>query len=83
MKDVARSLADASRGKETGIGISHAAIGDGVNAENIKKVLASLRDAGYDGTLSMECEGQGGPLIERSLAWLRETLGALGIPEER
>jgi len=42
-----------------------------------------LRDSGYTGTLSLECEGQGGPLIERSLGWLRETLKALDIPEER
>jgi len=82
IKDVSRSLADASRGKETGIGISHSAIGDGVNAGNIKKILALLRDYGYEGTLSLECEGQGGPLIERSLGWLRETLKALDIDEE-
>lgn len=82
IKDVSRSLADASRGKETGIGISHSAIGDGVNAGNIKKILALLRDYGYEGTLSLECEGQGGPLIERSLGWLRETLKALDIEEE-
>jgi len=30
----------------------------------------------------MECEGQGGPLIERSLAWLRATLAELGISLE-
>jgi hypothetical protein len=30
----------------------------------------------------MECEGQGGPLIERSLAWIRKTLKELGIEEE-
>jgi len=26
---------------------------------------------GDDGVLSIECEGQGGPLLERSLAWVR------------
>jgi len=83
IKDVSESLAQAARGKETGIGISHSAIGEGVNAPNIQKILALLRDGGYNGTLSLECEGQGGPLIERSLAWLRGTLRALGIPEER
>jgi inosose dehydratase len=83
VKDVAQSLAENSRGKETGIGISHSAVGEGVNADNIRKILALLRDARYNGTLSLECEGQGGPLIERSLTWLRETLRALGIPEER
>jgi inosose dehydratase len=83
VKDVSESLAAAARGKETGIAVSQCAIGDGVNAENIKKVLGLLRDNGYGGVLSMECEGQGGPLIEKSLAWLRRTLKELGIPEER
>jgi sugar phosphate isomerase/epimerase len=83
VKDVSRSLAEAARGKDTGIGISHAAIGDGVNADNIRAILAMLRDDGYAGTLSLECEGQGGPLIERSLGWLRKTLGELKIPEHR
>jgi inosose dehydratase len=83
VKDVSESLAAAARGKETGIAVSQCAIGDGVNAENIKKVLGLLRDNGYGGVLSMECEGQGGPLIEKSLTWLRRTLKELGIPEER
>jgi hypothetical protein len=26
----------------------------------------------YDGVVSIECEGQGGPMIEKSLAWVRE-----------
>jgi len=83
VKDVSESLAAAARGKETGIAVSQCAIGDGVNAENIRKVLGLLRDSGFGGVLSMECEGQGGPLIEKSLAWLRRTLKELGIPEER
>jgi sugar phosphate isomerase/epimerase len=83
IKDVSESLAAAARGKETGIAVSQCAIGDGVNAENIKKVLGLLKDSGYSGVLSMECEGQGGPMIEKSLAWLRRTLKQLGIPEER
>jgi sugar phosphate isomerase/epimerase len=82
IKDVSESLAAAMRGKETGIGISVCAIGDGANADNIRKVLTLLRDHGYTGVLSMECEGQGGPLIEKSLAWLRRTLTELKIPEE-
>ena len=82
VKDVSASMAEAVRGKDTGIAISHCAIGDGVNAENIKTCLGLLRDRGYDGVLSMECEGAGGPLIERSLAWLRATLKELGIKED-
>lgn len=83
VKDVSESLAERVRGNATGIALSHCAIGDGVNADNIRSVLALLRDAGYTGTLSMECEGAGGPMIERSLGWLRATLQALGIPEEK
>ena len=83
IKDVSQSLADSLRGKETGIGISHVAIGEGVNAENIIEVLKILRDSGYNGVLSIECEGQGGPLIEKSFNWLRKTLQTLNIPEEK
>ncbi|MHC4560499.1 MAG: sugar phosphate isomerase/epimerase family protein [Planctomycetota bacterium] len=80
VKDVSKSLAAAVRGEQTGIAVSHCSIGDGVNAENIQKILTILRDIGYDGVLSMECEGAGGPMIEKSLAWLRRTLRELSIP---
>jgi sugar phosphate isomerase/epimerase len=83
VKDVSESLAAVARGKKTGIAVSQCAIGDGVNAENIKTILGLLRDRGYRGALSMECEGQGGPLIEKSLAWLRRTLDELSIPEDK
>ncbi len=83
VKDVSESLAAAVRGHATGIALSHCAIGDGVNADNIRGCLALLRDNGYNGVLSMECEGAGGPMIEKSLAWLRATLKDLGIPEEK
>lgn len=82
IKDVSQALADQAQGKATGIGISHSALGDGVNAENIKTCLKMLREQGYDGVLSMEVEGQGGPLIEKSLAWLRKTLQELQITVE-
>lgn len=83
VKDVSETLAAAARGEQTGIAVSQCAIGDGVNAGNIQRCLEILRDRGYSGVLSMECEGQGGPMIERSLAWLRKTLGELGITEDR
>ncbi len=82
VKDVSESLAAAVRGNATGIGISQCPVGDGVNAGNIKKCLSLLHKQGFDGVLSIECEGQGGPMIEQSLAWLRKTLKELGIPEE-
>jgi sugar phosphate isomerase/epimerase len=83
VKDVSESLAAAVRGEQTGIAVSHCALGDGVNAGNIRQCLQILRDHGFTGVLSMECEGQGGPMIERSLAWLRKTLADLKIPEEK
>jgi len=82
IKDVSESLAAAARGEQTGIPVSHCALGEGVNADNIRKCLEVLRDHGYEGVLSMECEGQGGPMIEKSLGWLRETLGELQISIE-
>lgn len=83
IKDVSKELADASRGKDTGIALSHSAIGDGVNADNIRETLKILHAADFAGPLGMEVEGQGGPLIEKSLRWLRKTLSELGIPEEK
>ena len=41
IKDVSAELAAASRGEETGIACSDQYIGAGVNAENIKKIIAS------------------------------------------
>jgi sugar phosphate isomerase/epimerase len=72
IKDVSESLAASLRGELTGIAVSHTAIGDGVNVENIKKCFDILADMKYDGVVSIECEGQGGPMIEKSLAFVRE-----------
>ncbi len=76
IKDVSPSLASSMRGELTGIAVSHCAIGDGVNAENIRQCLAVLRNSGYTGVLSIECEGAGGPMIERSLNWVRQAIAA-------
>lgn len=82
VKDVSESLAAMVRGGQTGIALSHCSVGDGVNAENIKQCLHILRDSGYEGHLSIECEGQGGPLLEKSLGWLRASMSELGISEK-
>ncbi len=82
VKDVSQSLADAVRGGQTGIALSHCALGDGVNADNIRECLRLLHANGYQGALSIECEGQSGPMLETSLNWLRKTLNELAIPEE-
>jgi sugar phosphate isomerase/epimerase len=72
IKDVSESLAASVRGELTGIAVSHTAIGDGVNVDNIKKCFDILVDIKYDGVISIECEGEGGPMIEKSLAFVRE-----------
>lgn len=74
VKDVSETLAAAARGELTGIAVSHCAIGDGVNGDNIRRCIEILHENGYDGVLSMECEGAGGPMIEKSLAWLKQVL---------
>ena len=74
IKDVSPSLAESARGDLTGIAVSHCAIGDGVNADNIRRCVEILAGCGYTGVLSLECEGSGGPMIERSLAWVRQML---------
>ncbi len=71
VKDVSESLAASLRGELTGIAVSQCAIGDGVNGENIKKCFDILVDINFDGVVSLECEGQGGPMIEKSLAFVR------------
>jgi inosose dehydratase len=72
IKDVSESLAASLRGELTGIAVSNTAIGDGVNVDNIKKCFDILVDMKYDGVVSIECEGEGGPMIEKSLAFVRE-----------
>jgi len=68
---VSDTLSASLRGELTGIAVSQCAIGDGVNVENIKKCFDILVDINYNGVISLECEGQGGPMIEKSLAFVR------------
>lgn len=72
IKDVSETLAASLRGELTGIAVSNTAIGDGVNVDNIKKCFDIFVDMKYDGVVSIECEGAGGPMIEKSLAFVRE-----------
>lgn len=74
VKDVSPSLAATARGDQTGIAVSHCAIGEGVNTDNIRRCLEILAGSGYGGVLSLECDGQGGPMLERGLAWVRKEL---------
>lgn len=73
VKDVSPGLAAAARGEETGIATSEVPLGGGVNAENIAKCVAFLRQTAWDGVLSIECYGSDDN-IRRSVAFLRELL---------
>ncbi len=82
VKDVAPVLAEKSRGKQTGIGMSHSAIGEGVNADNIRECLTLLKEFGFSGAVSLECDAGGGPVLERSLEWFRDLLDALAYASD-
>ncbi|MBE3101344.1 MAG: sugar phosphate isomerase/epimerase [Firmicutes bacterium] len=57
IKDVSAGLAAALRGEATGIGVSEVGIGEGVNADNIKKCIQFLKETNWDGDVSIECSG--------------------------
>jgi len=73
IKDVSEELAKAVRGGLTGIPTSVVSIGEGVNAENIAGCIEILKDANWDGVLSIESEAAPGK-IEQSLEWLRKEI---------
>jgi sugar phosphate isomerase/epimerase len=72
-KDVSPALAAAVLGHETGIGCSEVPVGGGVNAENIKKCAAYLRETQWNGVFSIECSGTD-ELIGGSIEFLQSIL---------
>jgi sugar phosphate isomerase/epimerase len=70
IKDVSPGLAAAMRGEETGIGCSEVPVGGGVNADNIKKCIALLKQTGWNGVISIECYGAD-ENIRQSIEFLR------------
>jgi len=73
IKDVSESLAAMLRGEETGIAMSESPIGRGVNAENISTCIRLLKEADWDGVISVECLGTDENL-EASIGWLKEQI---------
>jgi sugar phosphate isomerase/epimerase len=72
-KDVSKGLADAMRGKETGISASVVPIGQGVNSANIAACIQYLKETNWDGVFSIESDGEEN--IAPSVKWLREQIG--------
>ncbi len=76
LKDVGAARAAATRGEETGIASSEAALGEGLNAENISKCVDILIETGREIMVSPEAGGD--VLLTRSVAWLRKLLKSKG-----
>jgi sugar phosphate isomerase/epimerase len=74
VKDVSQALAEAARGKSTGISASVVPIGEGVNAPNISNCIHFLNETGWDGVFSIESDGEEN--VVKSVAWLREQIAA-------
>ena len=68
IKDVAPEL-KANIGKDTGIAASEVHIGQGINADNIHKIVAVLKAKKWDGCVSLETKGEKNTL--KSVEWMR------------
>ena len=71
VKDVAPEL-KANIGKDTGIAASEVHVGEGLNADNIRLIVAHLNEKGWDGVMSLESKGEKNTL--KSLEWFRAIL---------
>jgi sugar phosphate isomerase/epimerase len=72
VKDVSQELADAVRGKSTGISASVVHIGGGVNAPNIASCIQFLTETDWEGVFSIESDGEEN--VIKSVAWLTEQI---------
>lgn len=71
VKDVAAALAEKV-GKDTGIAASEVFVGQGINANNIRAIVAFLKEKGWSGYMSLECKGEAN--TKKSLDWFRTVL---------
>jgi inosose dehydratase len=78
LKDVGAQRAEAMRGEETGIASSEAALGEGINADNISTCLDIMIATGRDIVVSPEAGGD--VLTTRSVRWLKDILQKKGQP---
>jgi inosose dehydratase len=68
VKDVAPEL-QASVGEETGIAASEVHVGEGINADNIRRIVDLLKEEDWSGVMSLETKGEANTL--KSLDWFR------------
>ena len=68
VKDVAPEL-QASVGEETGIAASEVHVGEGINADNIRRIVELLKENDWSGVMSLETKGESNTL--KSLEWFR------------
>ena len=73
VKDVSKELAEAARGKSTGISASVVSIGQGVNADNIDGCIKFPKETHWDGVSSITSDGEEN--VEASVACLRKQIG--------
>jgi len=71
VKDVAPELRE-SVGKDTGIAASEVYVGQGINADNIRRIVELLKEDDWSGVMSLESKGEANTL--KSLEWLRGIL---------
>jgi sugar phosphate isomerase/epimerase len=76
VKDVSDGLARAMRGEETGIASSEVAVGEGVNADNIRRCLDIMAATGREIPISPEASGE--RLMARSIQWVEDYLRSKG-----
>ncbi|MCX5654610.1 MAG: sugar phosphate isomerase/epimerase [Planctomycetota bacterium] len=72
VKDVAPELR-ANIGKDTGIAASEVYVGQGINADNIRKIVDMLKANRWSGVMSLETKGEANSA--KSLDWLRGVVG--------
>ncbi len=72
VKDVAPELGEQI-GEEMGIAASLVHVGQGLNADNIKKIVAMLKAGRWSGVMSLEAAGE--DLTLKSLKWFRTIVG--------
>jgi len=72
IKDVAPELR-SHIGKDTGIAASEVHVGQGINADNIRKIVQILKKANWSGVMTLESKGEANTL--KSLEWFRRVVG--------